>query len=334
MGQTVVLDSGNLDAIVADATGEPLNEKPAEVIEEPKVEAKVAPEDDTEGEDGLTPREKRELTAKMQKAIAKRTVALRDAEEFAAEQLATRKTLEAEKLKIEAELAELKSRNVPRETSAPQRQNFKSDQEYTDALIDYRVDQKLAAERAADAKRVEQARQAEVLAQAKERIAAARELVPDFDEVTEGVDWKVPPVIGSYMQESEMFAELGYYLAQNEDVRRKLEKLPPGKQLVEIGKIESNLQPFADRTAKAKSNGHAPSKINGSKPSVETDEGPSVEETAPRQSAQQPRTAPIIRPLSSSGAQVEKPVSEMNVRETINDWSKKRHVNFTRRSRH
>ena len=118
MGQTVVLDSGNLDAIVADATGEPLNEKPAEVIEEPKVEAKVAPEDDTEGEDGLTPREKRELTAKMQKAIAKRTVALRDAEEFAAEQLATRKTLEAEKLKIEAELAELKSRNVPRETSA------------------------------------------------------------------------------------------------------------------------------------------------------------------------------------------------------------------------
>ena len=86
-----VLDSNNLDAIVADATGEPLEkpnepEAPVEETEAPAEKASPeAPEsDDVEGEDGLSPREKRELTAKMQKAIGKRTIALREAEEFAA----------------------------------------------------------------------------------------------------------------------------------------------------------------------------------------------------------------------------------------------------------
>src|SRR5690349_13161998 len=111
-GQTVVLDSNNLEAVIKDATGEGLapvelpmdsGQAPKEV-EKSAVEAKEAPKeaakepveepDDIEGDDGLTPRQKRELTLKMQAAIGKKHRALKDAEEFAADQYSERRLAE------------------------------------------------------------------------------------------------------------------------------------------------------------------------------------------------------------------------------------------------
>ena len=69
---TVVLDSSNLDAIIKDATGEGLEpvvlpsdtpskeaEKPTEPAKEAAQEPAKEESDDVEGEDGLTPRQKR-----------------------------------------------------------------------------------------------------------------------------------------------------------------------------------------------------------------------------------------------------------------------------------
>jgi hypothetical protein len=327
MAQTV-LDSNDLDAIIADATGEAPQEadKPKE---EPKVEAKTEPKeesDDLEGEDGLTPRQKRELTAKMQTAIGKKHRALKDAEEFATEQYNERRLAEERAQTLTAQLEEIRKQNVPRETLPvePKRENFKTDAEYADALIDYRVDRKLKAKAEADEKLAAERRQEEILATAKGRIAQAIELVPDFVEVTEAVDWPTPPAIAGYMQESDMFAELGYYLAQHSDERSRLEKLSPQRQLVEIGKIESKLEPFSAKTEKVKLNGsEKPSQGNGALPS-ETVETPS-----------QPRTAPVIKPLSSGSAiQVEKAPHERNYAEEKAAWQRKQHVNLAKRSRH
>ena len=87
-----VIDSSNLSAVLADA-GYP---EPESVLtadpEAPTVEAQDEPEaeevvehadDDKEGADGLTPREKRELTSKMLKSIGKRVAQRKAAEEFA-----------------------------------------------------------------------------------------------------------------------------------------------------------------------------------------------------------------------------------------------------------
>ena len=281
----------------------------------------------------------------MQKAIAKRTRALREAEEFAAEQYNTRRLAEAKALQLERDLEAAKIAAKPpepvKEAVKPTREQFKTEDEYRDALVDWSVDQRLKAEKEKDAKAAADKRQADLLATASARIAKAIEAVPDFAEVTGAIDKEVPPAVASYMQESEMFAELGYYLGKNPSEIDRLAKFTEGlrpnsqeywsarsRQLVEIGKIESKLSPFTDaksvKVPTDDTNGAKPPSTNGAKPSTETGDTPS-----PRQSA------PVIRPISTGGAsQVEKPASERTFQEELAYWQRKRSVNLTRRSRH
>ena len=335
---TVVVDSTNLEQVLADAEKGiiPRDEdilaaaaKPEPA--KPNAEAKPAATtegseaDDVEDEDGLTPRQKRELTAKMIAAIGKKHRNLKDAEEFAAEQYNTRRLAEQRAQLLETELRRLQEAAKPQpkpEETKPDRAKFQSDEEYRDALINWEVEQRFRAREAQANKEREEARQAEILRNASARVAKAIELVPDFQEVTEAVDWPTPPAVAGYMQESEMFAELGYYLAQHSEARQKLDSLRPAAQLVEIGKIESTLKPFA---TDAKVNG------NGTeKPTATNGDQPSQTGTTPSRSR-----APVITPLSAgSGAQVEKDEAEMTPQEALAAWQKRKHRNLTRRQRH
>jgi chemotaxis protein histidine kinase CheA len=314
-------------------------DKPTDKAAEPaKIETTTEPEaDDIEGEDGLTPRQKKEFTQSMLKTIAKKHRAQREAEELATSEYNRGKLAEQRATDLAAENTRLKAQLKPadvvaEEAKPPQREQFETDEAYEDARVDYRVDQKLKAQRAEEAKRQEEQQQQEVVQHAAARIERAIELVPDFKEVTESVDLMVPPHIGNYMQRSEMFAELGYHFAIHPDVLEKLTEftanLRPGSQafvngitdsLVELGRIKSTLQPFAP-VAKVKSD-----LKNGVEPSTETGSAPS-----------KPRIqAPIIRPLNGgSAAQVEKDEGEMKSSEVITSWQKKHGVQLTARKRH
>jgi hypothetical protein len=212
------------------------------------------------------------------------------------------------------------------EKTEPNRQDFKTDQEFLDAQVKWKVEQLFKAHLEEEAKRQAELKQAEILSHAKARIEKAIELQPDFKEVTQAVDWPTPPAVANYIQESPLFAELGYYLAKHPEARELIDSLHWTRQLVEIGKIESKLQPFSD-----KSSGKEPTdkvtppeaSTNGATPST-TGNDPS-----PRPSA------PIIRPLSTGGAsQVEKPEAEMTAKEALAAWQKKKGVHFNRRARH
>lgn len=328
---TVVLDSSNLDAVLADATGEvlevaPETEEAAEVDADEKPEKKEAEEvDDVEGEDGLTPRQKRDLTQKMQSAIGKKHRMLKEAEEFAAAQYSERRMAEQRAEQVERENARLQAQlkgSTPEkaDTGKPTRENFQTDAAYQDAIIDWQVDQRFKSRLAEETQRHEAEQQAQVMTQARARIATALELVPDFQEVTEAADLEVPPHVAGYMQKSELFAELGYHFAKNPDDLTRLQKLPRDEALVALGKIESKLQPFAvasDSGTKAKV-------TNGTEPSTETDSRPS-----------KPRATAPITPLSSGSAmQVQKDESEMTTREAIAAYQKRTHANLGRRQRH
>jgi hypothetical protein len=322
MGGQVVLDSNNLDAIVADAIGAP------EPPKEEKVEAKgaeteaVAEADDVEGEDGLTPAQKRELTLKMQSAIGKKHRALKDAEEFAAEQYNERRLAEQRAEQYQREAERLKAQvPEPKKLEEPKRESFKTEQEYQDARVDYRAELRFQEKEAERVKAVEAERQAGIIAMAKERVAKAIALVPDFTEVTQAIDTEVPNHIAGYMQESEMFPELGYHFAQHPEDLRRLASLSPAKGLVELGKIESRLTPFSDL------HGKEAGKANGDKPSK-----PSTE-TAPEPS--KPRIAAPIKPLSAgSTTQVEKPASERTYAEERAYWERTHKAPLSRRQRH
>jgi len=314
------------------------------VRELPKVEAKPEAEaksqdDDVEGEDGLTPRQKREWTEAMRRTIAKKHRQQKEAEESAAAEYNRGKLAEERAAKLEAELARIREESKPKEvqeSKAPERANFASDQEYQDALIDYKVDQKLKKQEAEARQRAEDAAQAEMQSHAKARIERAIELVPDFKEVTESIDREVPPHVATYMQSSELFAELGYHFAKHPEALDKLaeftEGLTPGtprywtgvtKSLVEVGKIESKLSPFAPK-AKADPEPEKAS-TDGDKPSPETGSSPS-----------KPRvTAPIIRPLSTGSApQVEKSPEDMSVADHLKVVQRKAGTALLARKRH
>lgn len=296
---------------------------------EPKPEVKAEPEskqpptpdpDDLEGDDGLTPRQKREYTEQMQKTIGKKHRKQMEAEEFALAQYNEKTLAEQRAEQLERDIARLKAQ-IPAaptpavaEAKAPDRKDFETDQAFQDAVIDYRVDQKLAAAQAEQAKRQEEARQQEIIAHAVARIEKAIELIPDFKAVTEAADIAVPPVIAGYMQRSTMFAELGYHFALHPEVLADLAKLPADEQLVAVGEIKSTLRPFAPAA-----------KANGAQPSTETGTAPSK----PRVSA------PVIRPLNTqSGAQVEKDEADKTPSEVIADYQRRHGVKFSARKRH
>lgn len=343
----VAEDNASQAAKMAAREDKPIIGEPEKAPEKPAEPAKPTEEptegeDDVEGEDGLTPRQKRDFTKSMLATIARKHRAQRDAEELATSEYNRGRLAEQRNETLTRELARLKEQLQPppaEEAKAPARADFETDQAFQDAVIDYRVDQRLKAQVAADVKRLEEQQQQEMIQHAAARIERAIELVPDFKEATEAVDMAVPPHIARYMQGSEMFAELGYHFAKHPEVLQKLTEFTANirvgsekyvdaitRSLVEVGKIESKLSPFSKEKVK---NGEdvieEPSRSNGTEPSTQTGTSPS-----------KPRVqAPIIRPLNAgSGAQVGKSPEDMSTSETITAWQRKHGVKLTARKRH
>lgn len=316
-----VIDSSNMEGFVADATNTPIPEPEsvAEPVSEPVEDL------DAEGDDGLTAREKQELTEKMRKAVGKRVRAQREAEEYAAEQLKLRREAENRAQELEQRLKSIPQSDPVAETNErPSRQNYATDDEYIQAAISYDVAQALAKRDAEVKAAAEAQRQGEVLAQAKARISAAIELVPDFEDVISASDINIPPHIAGYMQESEMFAELGYFLANNPSVVDSIAKMSPTRQLVEIGKIESKLVPFAPE--KASNTNATPASSNGKPAKAPSD--PTAEMQSPAR-----KSAPVITPVTVNGTGSSEPTLE-SVRDHIADFQRRKGANLARRQRH
>jgi hypothetical protein len=322
-GHQTVLDSTNTEAIIADALGEKPAGKPVEKVE--VKEKKTDETDDVEGDDGLTPRQKREFTESMQKTIAKKHRQQKEAEEFAADQYNQRRLAEqrAEALEREANRLKTSVPAKPTELTEPVRENFKTDQEYQDARSDWRADVRFKELQA----KAQQEQWDQVVANASNAVTRARDLVPDFEEKTSNADYIVPVGVQNLMLDSPLFAELGYHFTDHPEDLARLAILPPDRQKVEFRKLESTIQPFGpvvDGKQASKANGNGTEKP--SQPSTETGK-----ETVPSK----PRVAAPITPLSAgSGTQVEKPASERTYADEKAAFQRKNRVNFSERKRH
>ena len=322
-----VIDSGNLEQIMTHE-GVEADLKPAESVKTEVVEPKTADkldaedQDDVEGEDGTTERQRRELSAKMLKAIGKKHRQVKEAEEFAAHQYREKQAAEARAAELESRLKELQAQSkqaeVKEEEVEPKRENFDTEGEYIDAKIKWGINQGIAKR---EAERLEAERQLTVAQQ----IARATELIPDFEQVTSApLNW--PQGVAAYLRESPMFAELGYHFAKNPDQLQRLAKLPPLKQLVDLGKIEATLKPFGSSESSPKA-GDEPNNGKAAKAA------PSAVDTGFTPSKAR-SDAPVIKPLNGEGAQVEPDVRDMDVRHHIAEFQKTNKVNLHARKRH
>lgn len=328
-----VLDNTDLAAVLADARGEPRPEK-AEKPAEKAVSVKEAGKEvePAEDDDGLTAEDRKELTEKMQKAIGKKHRLYKQAEEFGQDQFAEKQAAIREAEKLRREVERLKEQLAPapkaEESKKPNKADFKSEDDYIEAVADWRADVKIKEKEAKDHARALQERQQEIVNQATARIDAAMESGPaDFKEVLENSnDMDIPLDVAGYMQESEMFAELAYHLGTNPDVLENLAKLSPARQLVAIGKIESTLKPFSEKSGKVEvKTGETPESKDGK------------QETAPSTNAKpasKARPEPIKPIETGSSSQVEKDPSELSYEETFSRFQKTHKVNLKARQRH
>ena len=326
-----VISNANPQDVVDDAFGVAQEAPPEEVKTEevkaeeaePKVETDDA--DDVEGEDGLTPRQKRELSQKMLKAIGKKHRQVKEAEEFAADQIRIRREAEERAAALEQQLKRIEAQTKPPEPKAdtkPQRENFATEADYVEAMVDWKADQKFAQK---EAERI----QREAAARINSEVERAAALVPDFRSVANAAAPKIDeiPAVAQAIQDSPLFPELFYYLGKNPDVIASLAKMNVRRQLVELGKIEATLRPFGSKAPASPKepeqgdNGKAPKAA----PSDDTGFSPSKAR----------RDAPVIQPLSTgNGSQVEPDMRTADVRTHIQEFQRSKGINLHARKRH
>ena len=345
---TQILDSSDTEGILKDAGFEVVPPEPeTNTVENNATENNNKTDDgidplDIEEEDGLTPRQKQEFTANMQKTIGKKHRMMKEAEEFAEEQYRERKLAEQRAQELEQRLQEIEQRlngnqqpetKLPEEAKKPQRFNFATEEEYLDAMINYGVETRLKQEREAAQQRELQLQQERIIETAKDRVNKAAEIVPDFLDTINSApkDAVIPPAVASYMYKSELFAELGYYLAKNPEIVLSLNKLEPDMQLVRIGKIESTLKPFGEKSPIESNNVTKTSTNSNTAPretSTQRDQDTGITQSKNRVSA------PVFQPINGSGLNADKPFEDMNIREAIADYSKRNRINLNVRKRH
>jgi hypothetical protein len=332
------VDGNDLAAVMADAGMEPAEETAADEL--PKVDAAKADdaksktaakgepdkdnsaaatsEEDEEDGEGLTAKERQEWSKAMQKRLGRKHRQLKEAEEFAAHQVLEKQAAESRASEAERKLRELQP--VKEAAKEPLRQDFKTDDEYIEARADWKADQKLAAKEAAR-------EQAELDAGVERRFKNAMEAVPDFQRVIEANPLQFPEYMRAYVRESEMSAEICYHFAKDPQALAKIVALHPMRQLVELGKIETRLQPFGSSASSSKAD-------EESEPSGKAKASPSATDTGFRPGKAR-SDAPVIKPLSSSdGAQVEVDPEKMTTRQMIEDFQRTKKVNLGARKRH
>lgn len=204
------------------------------------------------------------IKKKIDRLIAKKHKAMKEAEEFGRDEARRALAAEARAEAAERQIAELRAKSGSGPATAkdidsdePKPEDFKTVGEYTRALTKYEVDK--AAKKAGEASK-KQSEQDKQQAQADERAGAFAKrqsefmkATPDYEEVVEGADFEVPNVAMQYLVESEVGPQLAYHLAKNPDVADRLRNLSPGRVLAELGKLEIQFEkkPEAAKPAEA-----------------------------------------------------------------------------------
>lgn len=192
---------------------------------------------------------------KIDRLIAKKHRAMKEAEEFGRDEARRAMAAEARAAALQREIEALKGTKsgegpAPDDSEdEPKPENFKTVGEYTRALTKYEV-AKAKREALANAEKAKEQDKAEkTQAQANERAqtfakrqAEFMKATPDYEEIVEGADFDVPNVAMQYMVESEYGPQLAYHLAKNPDVADRLRNLSPGRVLAELGKLESKFE--------------------------------------------------------------------------------------------
>jgi hypothetical protein len=183
---------------------------------------------------------------KIDKIVAKKHRAMKEAEEFGRDEYNARRAAEARAEALQRQIDELKGAKsgtgpASDKGDEPKPEDFKTVGEYAKALTKYEVAQAEKAKSAEKAKQTQAQQIQDAAEKLGERVADFAKSVPDYSEVMESADWDVPPHVQAYFVDSENPGLLGYHLAKHPDEYDRIAKLSPIRAFAELGKLEDKL---------------------------------------------------------------------------------------------
>lgn len=123
----------------------------------------------------------------------------------------------------------------PVSTEAPKADQFKTGEEYLEALSDWKADQKVA-------QRKQQEQQNKVESSFDDKMDQARaKYGSDFDAKMKTEGWYCSEVATQALKDSDLGPDIAYYLASNPEESKRIWDMNPVSQIREIGKIEAKL---------------------------------------------------------------------------------------------
>jgi hypothetical protein len=167
------------------------------------------------------------------------------------------------KQRVDALEAASKAANAPQR---PTREQFQSDEEFTDALVDYKLDQRMAQQPVA----------ATPKPSLDESITAARSVHDDFDATVSAVQHiRLPEAASDAIMASKQGAEILYALGKDPDTAERIAGMSPGAAAFEIGMIAAKINYEKTSVAALKKVSSAPAPITPIQPKHTAEDDPS-----------------------------------------------------------
>jgi hypothetical protein len=178
---------------------------------------------------------------------------------------------EARAVELEKRLREMEQKGAPQEqekpvnNGKPQASQFNDAYEYAEALAEWSAEQALLRRDAEEAKRKDEESKAKIAEQWNKKLEKAKENLPDFDRIVQSSNVIVKDEIRDAILESDVGAQILYYLASEDDYAKQLAEMPVVKALRELGKLEARFEAKEEKPSKAEkktvSESKAPSPI-------------------------------------------------------------------------
>jgi hypothetical protein len=143
---------------------------------------------------------------------------------------------------LRAKLAAASARAEPvKEEPRPTRDKYASDDEYTDALGDWKANQAIAKREREHAEAQEKAAQAQLSKQWQAAQARAKAEIDDYEEVIKASDVQLPGHLHQAILESEVGPHMAYFFAKHPDEAKRFASMTPTTALRQLGKLEDRL---------------------------------------------------------------------------------------------
>lgn len=228
---------GLVDSSPADeAASEDANSAAAE----PDAEADQSGQDG-EGKDATATEEPKEKkpNPKLERRFSEITKQREAAREEARREREARESLEARLKELEAKVSPPAQAESDELGEEPKPEQFSDMYEYAKALAEYTADRKLMERDKEEKARKAAAEQEQKFKAWADRVNAAKNDLPDFDDMVQSSDVRVSDPVRDAIIESEHGPQILYYLAENSEFAKKLADMSVVSAVREIGKVEA-----------------------------------------------------------------------------------------------